>query len=149
MHSLPLLFPQPLTATLMLTSTTLPAAATLQYCTSVIVKDVMEDWLTPVQDKSDSGAVLQRSAIKSVTAGLAGAVLTNPMDVVRNEMFKTELGLVECLHHLRASSGWAWLSRGMAKNLTAVAVPISCTIFLTDAFTNLRHADRNRIEDED
>jgi hypothetical protein len=28
---------------------------------------------------------LARSAIKSVAAGMAGAVLTNPLDVIRNE----------------------------------------------------------------
>ena len=32
--------------------------------------------------------VLCRSAAKSVAAGVAGAALTNPLDVVRNEMFK-------------------------------------------------------------
>ena len=34
--------------------------------------------------------MLRRSAVKSVAAGVAGAALTNPLDVIRNEMFKTD-----------------------------------------------------------
>ena len=34
--------------------------------------------------------VIRLSAAKSVAAGIAGAALTNPIDVIRNEMFKTE-----------------------------------------------------------
>ena len=35
--------------------------------------------------------VLNRAAAKSVAAGVAGAALTNPLDVIRNEMFKYEV----------------------------------------------------------
>ena len=55
-----------------------------KYITAVAVKDYMEEHL-PLADPSDHNAVLIRSAIKSVTAGVAGAVLTNPLDVLRNE----------------------------------------------------------------
>ena len=30
--------------------------------------------------------------------------------------------------------GPRWLARGLAKNVVAVAVPVACTIFLTDTF---------------
>lgn len=50
-----------------------------------MVKQWMENKLAPVQEpQNNRGAVLARSAKKAVTAGLAGAVLTNPLDVIRN-----------------------------------------------------------------
>jgi hypothetical protein len=55
-----------------------------KYSTAVVVKDLMEEHL-PAADKSDKMACIMRSAVKSVVAGVAGAVLTNPMDVLRNE----------------------------------------------------------------
>jgi hypothetical protein len=55
-----------------------------KYITAIIVKDLMEDLLPPVE-KSDQSANILRSAMKSVTAGVAGAALTNPFDVLRNE----------------------------------------------------------------
>jgi hypothetical protein len=55
-----------------------------KYITAIIVKDLMEDLLPPVE-KSDQNANILRSAMKSVTAGVAGAALTNPFDVLRNE----------------------------------------------------------------
>lgn len=55
-----------------------------KYVTAVAVKDYLEDHL-PQSDSNDKSSKLIRSAIKSVTAGVAGAVLTNPLDVLRNE----------------------------------------------------------------
>ncbi len=55
-----------------------------KYITAVAVKDYMEEIL-PKCDPHDKNEVVKRSAIKSVTAGIAGAALTNPVDVVRNE----------------------------------------------------------------
>jgi hypothetical protein len=55
-----------------------------KYVTAVFVKDFMEEHL-PAVDHNDKTAVLLRSAVKSVTAGAAGAGLTNPLDVLRNE----------------------------------------------------------------
>lgn len=55
-----------------------------KYCTAVVVKDAMDKHL-PQVDKGDRTACILRSAIKSTVAGVAGAVLTNPMDVLRNE----------------------------------------------------------------
>jgi hypothetical protein len=55
-----------------------------KYVTAVFVKDFMEEHL-PEVDHADKTAVLMRSAVKSVTAGAAGAGLTNPLDVLRNE----------------------------------------------------------------
>lgn len=55
-----------------------------KYVTAVAVKDYMEEHL-PHVDKNNKKAVLFRSAVKSVAAGIAGAALTNPLDVLRNE----------------------------------------------------------------
>lgn len=55
-----------------------------KYITAVAVKDYMEEAL-PLVDPSNKTQNLIRSAVKSVSAGVAGAVLTNPLDVLRNE----------------------------------------------------------------
>lgn len=91
----------------------------------------MERNLAPA-DPCDRWATLRRSAQKSVAAGVAGAALTNPLDVLRNEMFKTDLGVGEALAKLRREEGAAFTVRGMSKNLVAVAIPIAVTIFVTD-----------------
>lgn len=107
-----------------------------KYCTAVVIKDWMEEVLphtdpTSPTYKSDS---LWRSAYKSAAAGVAGAALTNPLDVIRNEMFKTNQSLLETIKALRQELGFYKLAmRGMGKNLIAVAIPVSCTIFFTDA----------------
>lgn len=100
-----------------------------KYITAVAVKDYMEDVL-PLVDPSNHTQYLVRSAIKSVTAGIAGAVLTNPLDVLRNEyvyqfffpltlltcfdafrMFKTDLSMVPTLQKLLKEEGWAFGAR--------------------------------------
>lgn len=55
-----------------------------KYITAVVVKDFMEEKL-PRADHHDKSAQMLRSAVKSIAAGVAGAVLTNPLDVLRNE----------------------------------------------------------------
>jgi len=110
-----------------------------KYCIAVIIKDFMEDWLQrpdPTSPTYDSD-LLWRSAYKSSAAGLAGAALTNPLDVIRNEMFKTNLGMTQTIRNLHAEMGYAYFTRGLGKNLIAVAMPVACTIFLTDAFVEL------------
>lgn len=102
-----------------------------KYITAILVKDWMEDHL-PKTDPLDRAAGLYRSALKSVTAGIAGAVLTNPLDVIRNEMFKTDLPLFPVMGKLLREEGWAFMARGVTSNTTAVAIPIASTIFLTD-----------------
>lgn len=98
----------------------------------------------PLPSDPDSRVqVLARSAVKSVIAGVAGAVLTNPMDVVRNEMFKTDLSLVDTVRKLHGEMGMSFLARGVVKNLTAVAVPIATTIFLTDTFVRMKRDGDN------
>lgn len=91
----------------------------------------MERNLAPV-DSSDRWGTLSCSAKKSVAAGVAGAALTNPVDVLRNEMFKTDLSVAKALVKLRQEEGLAFAVRGMHKNLVAVAIPIAVTIFMTD-----------------
>merc|ERR1712190_571058 len=104
-----------------------------KYMVAVVIKDYMGHFLAPV-DPNNKAAVLVKSAKIAVTAGVAGAVLTNPLDVVRNEMFKTEEGMIACAMRMSREDGVSWLFRGMQKNYVAVALPIASTIFLTDRF---------------
>lgn len=106
-----------------------------KYCTAIVVKNYMEHVL-PVSDPTSSTYEtdkLWRSAYKSATAGVAGAALTNPLDVIRNEMFKTNKNIVATFHSLKAEMGWKFVMRGMGENLVAVAIPLGSTIFFTDA----------------
>eukprot|EP00605_Chrysophyceae_sp_TOSAG23-4_P002936 GSChrysophyteH1.ASY1.ANO1.3232.1 assembled CDS len=104
-----------------------------KYITAVVVKDFMEDNLPePSYFYNGKEGVLVRSGVKAVSAGLAGAVLTNPLDVLRNEMFKTDLGLAATYRKLMSEQGLGFMFRGMAPNCTAVAIPIAITIFFTD-----------------
>eukprot|EP00571_Detonula_confervacea_P002726 CAMPEP_0172326482 /NCGR_PEP_ID=MMETSP1058-20130122/56667_1 /TAXON_ID=83371 /ORGANISM="Detonula confervacea, Strain CCMP 353" /LENGTH=284 /DNA_ID=CAMNT_0013043269 /DNA_START=101 /DNA_END=952 /DNA_ORIENTATION=- len=107
-----------------------------KYCTAIFVKDYMERALPPVDSESPTRDrdKLLHSAIKSSMAGLAGAALTNPLDVIRNEMFKTNLGLFDAIRSLHSELGYNFLVRGMSKNLVAVSIPVASTIFFTDAF---------------
>lgn len=106
-----------------------------KYCTAIAVKDFME--LTLPHPEPDSPTLesdkLLRSAIKSIAAGVAGAALTNPLDVIRNEQFKTHEGLVVTTRNLYNTMGLAFMARGLGKNMIAVALPVGCTIFFTDA----------------
>lgn len=117
-----------------------------KYCTAVVVKDYMEQHVLPPADPSsdtyDSDR-LWRSAYKSATAGVAGAALTNPLDVIRNEMFKTNRRLLDTIQRLYQETGYQFLIRGMGKNLVAVAAPVGCTIFFTDAFIQYNQTRRN------
>ena len=125
-----------------------------KYCTAVLVKDFMEQRLPPVEDPSSptyDRDRLIRSAAKSATAGVAGAALTNPLDVIRNEMFKTNESLVATIRRLVRETGHGFATRGMAKNLVAVAIPVGCTIFFTDAliqFTTKRSNSSNSGRDK-
>ena len=100
------------------------------------MKDYFERTLPPVDPESPTKDrdKLLHSAIKSSAAGVAGAALTNPLDVIRNEMFKTNLGLIDAIRLLHNELGWNFLVRGMSKNLVAVSIPVASTIFFTDAF---------------
>lgn len=106
-----------------------------KYCTAIVVKDYMETLLPPCDPNSSTpnSDKLWRSAYKSAAAGVAGAALTNPLDVIRNEMFKTNRSLTETVKQLHAETGYSFVTRGMGKNLVAVAIPVGCTIFFTDA----------------
>lgn len=103
-----------------------------KYMVAVVIKDHMAMLLTV--DPADEYAALIKSAKIAVTAGVAGAVLTNPLDVVRNEMFKTEEGMVQCASRMTQDVGFRWFFRGMQKNYVAVALPVASTIFLTERF---------------
>jgi len=107
-----------------------------KYCTAIFIKDYMEQTMPPVDPESPTKDrdKLIHSAIKSAAAGVAGAALTNPLDVIRNEMFKTNLGLFDAVRSLHREMGYNFLVRGMSKNLVAVSIPVASTIFFTDAF---------------
>lgn len=106
-----------------------------KYCTAIAVKDFMEQALDQPDPSSETYEQdrLLRSAIKSGTAGVAGAALTNPLDVIRNEQFKTHAGLRATTASLWNELGFGFLTRGLGKNMIAVALPVGCTIFFTDA----------------
>ena len=100
-----------------------------KYCVAVLVKEQCERRLPRVDTKVGS---LVRDATKAVSAAVAGAVLTNPLDVIRNEMFKTDQSLINVVKRLQGDHGTKWVARGADKNLVGVAVPVACTIFFTD-----------------
>ena len=81
-----------------------------KYVTAVVVKDMIEAKL-PRGDPKDRNWYIMRSAIKSVSAGIAGAVLTNPLDVLRNEMFKTDLSLMATHRMLMKKEGFNYMAR--------------------------------------
>jgi Mitochondrial carrier protein len=121
-----------------------------KYCTAVIVKDYMESIL-PQPDESSATLEqdrLWRSATKSAAAGVAGAGLTNPLDVIRNEMFKTNQSLTQTCKSLYEELGYSFLWRGMGKNMVAVAIPVGCTIFFTDALIQMSNDRMRRNECE-
>lgn len=110
-----------------------------KYCTAIAVKDLMEGVLAQPDPSSPTYDTdrLARSAIKSGTAGLAGAALTNPLDVIRNEQFKTHMGLRATISSLYREMGFRFFARGLGKNMVAVALPVGCTIFFTDTLIQL------------
>lgn len=106
-----------------------------KYLTAIVVKDFMEKRLRQPESCAASTRLI-RSVKKSATAGIAGALLTNPFDVLRNEMFKTEEPFGTTFRRLCRTEGSRWLYRGWDKNIMAVAMPIACTILLTDVFAH-------------
>lgn len=113
-----------------------------KYCTAIVVKDLMEQYYASVAPRDASATTgtskrdqLWHSAVKAAAAGMAGAVLTNPLDVIRNEMFKTNQSLVATVRHLHAQHHppFVWMTRGMSKNVIAVAFPgtSSCLLLPT------------------
>lgn len=110
-----------------------------KYCTAIAVKDYMEHCLAnpdPASPTYETDRLL-RAAIKSASAGVAGAALTNPLDVVRNEQFKTHARLSVTVQSLWKELGLRFFVRGLGKNMVAVALPVGCTIFFTEALIQL------------
>lgn len=108
-----------------------------KYCIAIACKDAVEARL-PKSANPTAREELARSALKSVVAGVCGAALTNPLDVLRNEMFKTDLGVADSLRKLVREERAGFLTRGVTKNLVAVAIPITITIFTTDALVGIK-----------
>ena len=120
-----------------------------KYVTAIAVKDYMEDNL-PQPDPSSATYKqdrMLRSLIKSASAGIVGASLTNGLDVIRNEQFKTHTGIRDTTRKLYQEMGISFLARGLGKNLIAVAMPIGMTIFFTDVFVQLSQ-DREHLAQE-
>jgi hypothetical protein len=108
-----------------------------KYCTAIAAKELFEEIL-PKSDGASHGELYARSAVKSVLAGVAGAALTNPFDVLRNEMFKTDLSAMNTVRKLIRDEGSGFLTRGIGKNMVAVAIPIAITIFGTDTLVSMK-----------
>jgi len=106
-----------------------------KYVAAIVAKDAMDHILAPV-DCGSPAAAAARSAKKSLASGTIGALMTNPLDVLQNEMFKTEETAGRALRRLYKTEGCRWLARGLHQNVVASAVPIAITIFLTDTFAD-------------
>lgn len=61
------------------------------------------------------------------------------MRVYVSRMFKTDQSLVTTFKRVLKEEGWAFTTRGMASNCTAVAMPIAMTIFLTDLLISMNN----------
>ena len=114
-----------------------------KYVTAVIIRDWCEDSLPHFGEPNDHNSHIVRSAVKSSIAGVAGAALTNPLDVIRNEMFKTDLSLTKTVSKLVNEEGSKFTMRGIGPNMTAVAIPIALTIFLTDILRSVKRRAPN------
>eukprot|EP00980_Cylindrotheca_fusiformis_P004837 scaffold1034_cov127-Cylindrotheca_fusiformis.AAC.18 len=113
-----------------------------KYVTAIAIKDIMEENLPQADPNSptyDSDR-FYRSVTKSATAGVAGAALTNPLDVIRNEQFKTHSGIRLTVQSLWNEMGLSFLTRGLGKNMVAVAMPVGMTIFFTDMWCSPFHS---------
>lgn len=111
-----------------------------KYCVAVFVKDLAEEWLPQPRAGAPRSEGRLRSAKKAVAAGVAGATITNPFDIIRNEMFKNDESFVQVCKRMSRDQGMRWLWRGVDKNLVSVAIPIAMTIYLTDFFTLMKTA---------
>jgi hypothetical protein len=109
-----------------------------RYVAAIAVKDAMEKWLGPTEPLENATL---RTLKKSIAAGVVGSVFTNPIDVLRNEVFKTDEGTGVALRRLMKTEGLWWTVRGFSKNIVTSAVPITVTIFLTDLFSKWRTED--------
>ena len=80
-----------------------------KYVCAIWVKDWVASRLPPPSAPDGTTEhrtqVLNRSAAKSVAAGVAGAALTNPLDVIRNEMFKFEESFGQTVARLMRTEG--------------------------------------------
>jgi len=116
-----------------------------KYCTAIAVKDYAERTLPkpPIHSPTYDRDMVWRSALKSSAAGIAGAALTNPLDVIRNEQFKTDCGLFQTTKSLYEELGWKFMTRGLGKNMIAVALPVGVTIFCTETLIHLSQSSQS------
>ena len=136
-----------------------------KYASAVLVKDVVEELLIkreekmsmiekhkhkhtndnftvhpqPVSPQPDQNRLrrLQRASIKSIAAGLAGAMITNPFDVIRADMFKSDRKFSNSFQHLWKTHGIFFVVRGVDKNMVAVTVPVTITLFVADTLESI------------
>ena len=80
---------------------------------------------------------LQRASIKSIAAGLAGAMITNPFDVIRADMFKSDRKFSNSFRYLWKTHGIFFVIRGLDKNMVAVTVPVTITLFVADTLESI------------
>ena len=129
-----------------------------KYVVAIVVRDfIAARQRLPDRDDTDSSssssssapndALISASIFKACVAGAAGGLITNPFDVLRNEMFSQQKKTLTLLQTVRAlnegdeakriknpNRTWKdrWPLRGMGKNIISVVLPVAITIFATD-----------------
>ena len=101
-----------------------------KYTSSVLIKHSVERNAAYVEVERHSPVTAL--AVKGIVAGVGGAALTNPMDVVRNQMFKTDQRCLECLAALRTTHGSSWMWRGVGANAFSAGLPVALAVFAID-----------------
>jgi hypothetical protein len=74
---------------------------------------------------------------KLAATGLASATLTNPLNVTWNKMIKTNKLLPETVKLLHEELGYSFLTRGLGKNMVAVAIPVHITLAVSNQLGQL------------
>ena len=64
-------------------------------------------------------------------------------------MFKKNHGFIQTVRNLYDEMGTKFLVRGIGKNMIAVAIPVGCTIFLTDALIQFTKNKNNNARQQD
>lgn len=63
-------------------------------------------------------------------------------------MFKTNKSLPETVQLLHKELGYSFISRGLGKNMVAVAIPVGCTIFFTDMLIQFSKERQRRRQEQ-
>lgn len=81
-------------------------------------------------------------AVKSVAAGVGGAVLTNPIDVIHGECLRLgSSNPVRAVGSLLQTQGPLFFARGVLGSVVSVALPVSITIYVSDVMKKWKYAE--------